>query len=83
MDAGWQCNECIEMHVCKLSMSLEELKFNKLVSMLQNSSRLASICEVMNALEKLLKIKLILVAKVMAWFGVSFGINNGSDFSTY
>ena len=62
------------MHVCKLSMSLEELKFNKLVSCKtkekknkkQNSSRLESICGVMNALEKLLKIKLILVAKVMA-----------------
>lgn len=72
------------MHVCKLSISLEELKFNKLISvMLQNSSRLESICGIMNALEKLLKIKLILVAKVMARFEMSFGINNGSDFSTY
>ena len=50
--------------------------------MLQNSSRLESICGIMNALEKLLKIKLILVAKVMARFEMSFGINNGSDFST-
>lgn len=46
-------------------MGLEELKFNKLVSVLQNSSWLASSCGVMDALKKLLKIKSIVVAKVM------------------
>ena len=37
MDAHWRSNEAIEMHVCKLSMGLEKLKFVEIVSMLLNN----------------------------------------------
>ena len=34
MNARWWRNEAIEVHVCKLSMDLEKLKFDKIMSTL-------------------------------------------------